>query len=503
MEDCMKRFSGLLILAVLLASVAFAAGGQQGAAVSGGSAYPEINGGRPITLLVDLEGFAPTLNTVPTVENPVVRVAGQRLADKFMSYHPNVKIEWVRNKVGNTVDQFAEWWTTQIAGGTAPAIGRTQNSAYQERDWYWNLTPALDTPNQYLPGNTRWKDQFPDYLWERASNTSMAGWIQAIPLRTPPGPATAYFYNKDLFDKLNLKPPTSFEDLRIVSKALKNAGYLSLVPWTNETPYSFNWPYQFVVPPSYIYAIFDKIDYNGNGTFETTEQLRAVKAGLFNPVEQESMREMMYLMKEVYLDLYIPGWETADQDRIWNSGNVGMKAWFVGSIPDERSNTNRNFEFGVVPAPTVTSATSKFVKDIPFTQSGPYQPSPDSWNIIKPVVENNRGMEEAAIAFMKFITVPENLSELILENGFALGTVRGVLIPPALESFMAQPFPILPNGAAPRGFTTEMNQAMSRELEMWVKGQTNDATFFANWNRYQQQGADDSIRINRIDTTGW
>ena len=152
---------------------------------------------------------------------------------------------------------------------------------------------------------------------------------------------------------------------------------------------------------------------------------------------------------------------------------------------------------------TVTTATSKFVKNIPYTVSGPYQPDPNCWNVIKPVVEKNKGMEEAAIAFLKFVTVPENLSELILENGFILGTVRNVAIPPALESWMARPFPMLPSGQAPRGFTTEMNQAMAREMEMWVKGQTNDATFFTNWNRFQQQGADENIRTNRIDTTGW
>ena len=145
------------------------------------------------------------------------------------------------------------------------------------------------------------------------------------------------------------------------------------------------------------------------------------------------------------------------------------------------------------------------VKDIPNTQSGPYQPegvAGTTYNVFKPVVENNEGTLEAAIAFLKFLTVPSNLSEIVMENGFTLGAVRGTSIPPMLQEYMNQPFPTF-SVQAPRGFTTEMNQAMAREMEMWVKGQNNDATFYANWNRWQQQGADEFIRINNISTTGW
>jgi ABC-type glycerol-3-phosphate transport system substrate-binding protein len=251
--------------------------------------------------------------------------------------------------------------------------------------------------------------------------------------------------------------------------------------------------------------MMDKIDYNHNGIFESLESLRAVKEGFFDPVTQDNIKEMLRLMKEVYNEIYIPGWETADGQTIWNSGNVGIKTDLLGAVTSERSNTNRKFDYGIFPTPTVTSRTSTYVKDIPNTNAGPYQPSGgagSTWNVIKPMVENNKGMQEAAIAFLKFVTVPENLNELILENGFILGAVKGVAIPPALQEYMNQPFPTF-TVQAPRGFTTEMNQAMSKELEMWVKGQTNDAAFFANWNRYQQQGADDFIKLNRVDTSGW
>ena len=503
----MKRLLFILSIICLTGTMLFAGGQQSGGSAAPAVALPpgvrQINEGRPITLLVDFLHH-PTLNTVPTAENPMVRVVAQHLADRFMAMHPNVRIEWVRNKVGTSVDQFAEWWTTQIAGGTAPAIGATQNSAYQDRDWYWDLTSIVNTPNEYLPGNTRWKDLWPEYIWDRNSNTNINGWIQAIPMFLTAGPPTVYFYNREIFSRLGLEVPVDFEDLRNTVNILKANGYLGFMPWNQDTPYSFNWIYQFVVPPSYIYAMLDKVDYDGGGGFGTMDSLRAVKEGHFNPVTQENIREMLQLLKSVYLDIYTPGWETADYQAIWNSGNVGLKTDLLSNIPMEMSNTRRNFDYGIFPTPTVTTRTSRFVKDIPTT-IGVFEPPgapASSYNVIKPVVENNPGMLEAAVAFLKYITIPENLSEIILENGFLLGAVRGSAIPPILQEYMNQPFPTFTT-QAPRAFTTEMNQAMAREMEMWVKNQINDATFFANWNRIQQQGADDYIRLNNVDISGW
>jgi hypothetical protein len=49
----------------------------------------------------------------------------------------------------------------------------------------------------------------------------------------------------------------------------------------------------------------------------------------------------------------------------------------------------------------------------------------------------------------------------------------------------------------------EAEGALGRELEMWVKGQTDDNTFFIRWNQIQQSGADKLIEVNNINTQNW
>jgi hypothetical protein len=505
----MKKSLITAILWISISGLVFAGAGQQAGSGSAGTTaagYKEINGGQPVTLLVDFHSLKPSLNATPTAENPDVFRSTQRLADKFMSMHPNVTIEWVRGKPETNALTAAEWFTTQIAGGTAPAIAFTWGNVYLDRGWYYDLTTAMNGPNEYLEGNTRWKDQFPDYIW--AAHRGMVdvnSRIIAVPFTLSAGPITVYTYNADLFTKLNIKVPSNWEDLRAACKALKAAGYNALAPWDGNTAINTDlWPLYFSIGPAYGSALLDKIDYNHDGTVDTAETLRATKANYYNPVTQENAREVWYLIKEMFTDMYSPGFETTDVNDLWNTGTLGMKQMHSGAFVNEANNTKRKFQYGLTSTPVVTSATSKYVADIEFTKSGPYQPGTvASYNMMKPAVENNKGKEEAAVAFLKFCTVPENLNEILLERQTELGAVRGSVVPPFLEDYLNRSFPIMPNVGWPIAFTSDASEAMSRELEMWVKGQINDQTFFTRWNDLMQKSADDSIRANGINTQGW
>jgi hypothetical protein len=170
----------------------------------------------------------------------------------------------------------------------------------------------------------------------------------------------------------------------------------------------------------------------------------------------------------------------------------------------EASNTKRSFEFGLTPAPIVTPETSKYVAEIEFTEAGPYQPESEGLNVMKPAVEKNEAMFDAAVAYLKFLTNPEIMSQMILEKAAHIGSVYDCAIPPFLEGWLNRPFPMMPNvGNWPRGWTTEGNEALGRELELWIKGNTSDDVFFARWNQLQQEDADRAIIAQNVDTSGW
>jgi hypothetical protein len=261
---------------------------------------------------------------------------------------------------------------------------------------------------------------------------------------------------------------------------------------------------RMIIAPAYINALKDTIDYDKNGSFDTAEAIRAVKAGHFNPVTKDYVREVLGLYKEVYNEMYPAGWETMDVNTAWAEGKAGIKWDGVWIFSSEASNTRRTFDYQILHIPMVDHNTSKFVKDIEHTAAGPYRPSASGYNLIKPTVEKDPAVLEAAIAWMKFLCVPENINEFLLEDGTRVSAVKGTVVPPLLVDWMRQPAAItVPGVEWPSNFTSDAEVSMSRELEQWVKGQTSDATFFRNWNDLQQKSADDAIKSNNIDTSGW
>jgi hypothetical protein len=154
----MKRLFSLAALFALGFSLVFAAGGQSGGSAGGAASgaasgapavkapagLPQINGGKPVRLEVDLHRtYQPSLNGIPAPEQNQVIVSTQRIADSFMAMYPNVTLEYCYTKV---VDSY-EWWVTQLAGGTAPAIGFLVNEFY----WRSDITEDLEKPNPFAP----------------------------------------------------------------------------------------------------------------------------------------------------------------------------------------------------------------------------------------------------------------------------------------------------------------------------------------------------------------
>jgi ABC-type glycerol-3-phosphate transport system substrate-binding protein len=501
----MKKTLFLLAGLFLIGSAVFAGGrrSSDGAAsaapsVQAPAGLRQINGGRPVRLEVDLHRtYMPSLNGVPAPEQSYVIVSTQRVADRFMAMYPNVTIEWCYTKV---VDSY-EWWVTQLAGGTAPAIGYRVNEYY----WRYDMTDDLEKPNPFAPQYATWKDQFPAYVWSHTVDGNNR--ITGLPSPLFPGPATGYYYNVDIFNRLNLRPPANFEELRQVTKALKSAGYNSLGPWKGELiTGDANWPFWFTINPGYAAALADQVDYDGDNVFSRNEQLRATRADIFNPVKHEYAREVLRHFKELYTDIYIPGVDSVDIDTLWDSGTLGLFMQGLWDLQKELSNTQRGFKTDVVPPPLITSATSRYVKDPEYSRTGPYQPNPDGvWSIVKQTVDADSGVKEAALAFLQFLMTPENMTDIINEFQVWLSPIRDVPVPALLEGWFSQQFPYypVPGGYVVYGFTNDVNVAQKSELELWVKGQTPDDVFFTRWNDLMQRSVDDVIRQENVDISGW
>ena len=461
---------------------------------------------KEITLTVDLHGWTPSINETPTPENPTVFRSPQVIADAFMEKYPNVKIEFIRTKPHGTEEEVAQWFTTQIAAETCPTIAFTWGTAYQSRDWYVPLDEYLDMPNQFIEGNEKWRDIFPDYLWTNHAVANVKGEVVSIPISLYPGCATGYYYNKEIFQEVGItKLPTTLGELEEASKKLQAAGYVGIAPYEGFTSVTTDqWITQFIVGPAVGNYIMDKVDYNKNGAIEEGERVRGVKAGIYNPVNNDYAREVWLQMKNYFNNTLEDGWESTNYWKLWTTGKVGMVEDGLWRRVNEDNNTEREFEYGIFPAVLMSDDTSKFAKKVEMTESGPYQPDPDlELNIMKSAVKDDKDLLNAAILFLQFMTVPDHVTSLVQENGVTIGAVKGTKAPAQLAEWLSQPFPKVPVARWPIAFTTGENINANKVFEIWVKGGMSDQDFYQKINEIQQAGADEFIKNLKIDTTGW
>ena len=445
-------------------------------------------------LLVDMHSYMPTKNTTPTPESPVVVTASRLIAEAYTE-QTGVEIAWAESKPTNgKTTEVAEWFHNQIGGERCPVIGFSWGTRFQERDYYVDLTEYLERPNPYVEGNTRWADLFEDYLWDCYEIRDMSGRIVAIPITLNPGTASGIYYNADLFEELSLEAPTTWEDYEEVYYALPVQ--YPLTPWNNFSSVGLDqWVFEYSLSPAYAKALKSQTDLNGDGVVSGIEELKAVKAGLFNPVTSNAAKDLYYRAKEYYQDWLPSGWTTSDYADAWNQGLVGMSENGLWNFQTESNNTKRTFEFGVFPSPVLDSSTSSFAADIEWVSIEECRPAPSLMlNIMKPAVEDDPELLEQAIDFLMFLTTPENISMIAEEHGGSLGAVKGSTYSPLLNDWVTRKFPLISDCRWPLGYTTEYISEINRAFASWVADGMTDSAFFSAVNTAQQNGADRIIQ---------
>lgn len=229
---------------------------EEGGESSGSVANVELPD-EEVTLNVYLHSFNPTVNTEPTEENPNVFLSSQPIADAYMEMYPNVKIEWVRSLVASASDEHLEKMTILVNAGNAPDIFFAWGNAFANQGWLAELNDIMETPNQYEEGNQRWKDMYPEYMWEADQMTMDAkGNIVSVPFTCHPGAAIAYYYNVDLFEQYGKEVPTTWKELMDLGLFFKEEGYTGITSWSGEPkPSTGCWDFWASLAPAYAVAM--------------------------------------------------------------------------------------------------------------------------------------------------------------------------------------------------------------------------------------------------------
>ena len=80
-----------------------------------------------------------------------------------------------------------------------------------------------------------------------------------------------------------------------------------------------------------------------------------------------------------------------------------------------------------------------------------------------------RQVLDAAVKFLKFLTTPENISALVLEQGSDIGAVKGADVPPILTDWISQPFAVTPKTNWPGAFTDEQGPVSYTHLDVYKR----------------------------------
>ena len=399
----------------------------------------------PVSLYLYWHNLQPTPNEEPTEEAPNVRNACRYITADWLADHPNVTIDWCQN-----LEMTDEWITVNYTAGNGPdTLFYWGGAQWVEKGMALVLDDIIMSPNYYEPGSPRWYDMFPEYVFgptDMATNEYKQ--IIAVPVILNPGPATAYYYNKTIFNEMGFEPPTDWDVLKDMELQLKEAGYTPDVPYTLYLKPAVDCWDAWASLSGYYLTFIPELDLNEDGIVETAEVYRAqYEDGFFylenNPGMVEFYDEIMWK----YWNAYDEGVEGIDYTANWAEGSVAMRQEGLWALQDFMSDTTLTFEVGMFPAPV--KQNSDYI-DVTFeyTEAGPYQPTISvAFNIMDPATQNRPDyVVDYVVDWMKYATTNENLSIQIEEASGVIGATKGCQIPSTLIDWFQQSFPILPSG---------------------------------------------------------
>ncbi len=271
-----------------------------------------------------------------------------------------------------------------------------------------------------------WRDTISDVLMDRCvlSDTEVIG----VPTTTS---AVRIFYNVDLFRKAGIeKTPATWTEFMESLAKLKAAG-VTPIAFPNATIADLNylWFGNSVVSQLATKELLPKIDLNKNNFAEQNELAYAVDEGLLD-FSSPAIQEAFKLMKDFSANWNNDFNAMTQQDALeaFLRGDVAMTmtgSWQLRLI----DGTEKSFEYGVMPVPTIMKDTSAFAQEQSVVLGG----QPDGIMCVNKASSPEK--IEAAIDFAMYMSSADIQAQKT-ENVYVLPTSQTVSLPETLKGFM-------------------------------------------------------------------
>ena len=477
-------------------------------------------------LVVDLHTYMPTGSS--SSADLVSVTATKTIAENFEKA-TGIQIKWFSGKsLDGETEAVSGDYIKAIQNGTMPAIGFSW-SAFKDRGYYLNLDEYLDTPNEFLSEEDRakypkWRDQFPSYLFQTKEVVNENGKAIAVPIVLNPGPATGWFYNKTAFEANGYDVPTTWQQFKTLAQEV---GSNSAGPFVyNQSAKITNWEFKFSIGPAFANVLTEINDLNKDGVVDDNETLEGVLAKRFSPLQSENpeyyqvAQGCLQVLKDFYKNVLPDNWKTVDAEAAWANGTALLRQNGLWALRAENGlNNQRSWKYGAFAAPIVSSDSANFlnnkgldkaagmlktVKTLQVEQKDDYtmaqlgdafinlqKPTAALYvNLMKHGIYEDKTVLENAVKFLKFLSLPENVTLIAQDHQGVLGASKGSVPGRTLKDWLLQAFPENPTCFWPDAYVVANNGNINQALNKWVSGsQMSDDEFYELFAREQFTGA--------------
>ena len=354
--------------------------------------------------------------------------ASQIIADKYSQLHPEIKFRFVQQvMIGGSLE--GEWLKAQLTGGIAPDI-ISQNAEVSWQDvpkgWYIPLDEYLQKPNPYIAGNLHWMDSFVNLAMVNAKRAA-DGKLYCLSVDIV---ETAIYYNKTLFQKLNLKLPETWSEFIQIQQRLLDNGIMPLPSYQNLVS---DWGQDIIFDMLY-YEIIDQLDVEPSLEnqqaymvhYLTLKEVAFLYSKGFFTRRDPRWVEMHRILKE-WRKYWAKELKNTDTARLFLTNRVAMNwdgSWFSRRLLFD---PYLDFEWGIFYLPKITKSTSPFGCGVEASVIG--------GAAIQLHVTNSATIYdhlEQVIDFLMFYTAPQNFEPVIKETMMFLPNIKGIEIPKEL-----------------------------------------------------------------------
>lgn len=362
-----------------------------------------------------------------------------RVAEEFEALYPDTRIEFVGVPSG-----LREWLVTQLSSGQAPDIFHVNvEDVWQDvhKGWYLPLDRYLEQPNPFVaegdPGSEQWWDIF-KYQAITRGKAAPDGKNYCITLDMV---ETGIFYNKDIFQKVGVTLPKTWQEFLEMMEKLRQAGYIPILMW--DWHFS-NWGMDLIFDQLYC-DLLPGIDLKQDpvreqylqGYLDWDEICFLHQKGFFtrdDPRFLEMWRLLKQLRHYTNQDLNRLSIDLTKLFVTQKGAMVWDGSWLVQRLTKD---PDIDFEWGILYPPPMTPATSPYATGREMCVIG--------GSGIQLVVSNSAYRDtgdpdtserlKRCIAFLQFLTTPENTGRVVNEISALLPNVKAAAVQKALEPF--------------------------------------------------------------------